>query len=97
MMEDGSSVTQPSVTTKSIFKKQGLILARGSIDSDFDNQLRDDLDVSIHMGGSKISNINLNTNSVTMMKAPYGADGSSYSQSINTGIGQPSYKKTNEN
>ena len=89
-MEDGSSVTPHSVTTKSIFQKQGLILARMSVDSAFDNQSRDDLDVSIRMGGSKISNKNLSTNSVTMMKAPKGADGSSYMQSINTGIGQPS-------
>ena len=48
------SITPYSVETKSTtFKAQGIIIARGSIDSAFDNQSRDDLDASMRMGAGE--------------------------------------------
>ena len=47
------NVVPSTVQPKPTFKAQGIIIARASIDSAFDNQsvMRDDLDASAKMGG----------------------------------------------
>ena len=88
----GMSVTPNTVEPRPSFKAQGIIIARGSIDSAFDNQSRDDFDSSVKVGHIDKSQASMTNgqHSMTIMKAPY-ADGS-FTTSIQTGIGQPSVK-----
>ena len=82
---------------KPSFKAQGIIIARGSIDSAFDNQSRDDFDASVRMAGTNQAEMMTNgQHSMTIMKPPY--QEGSFSHSITTagGLAHPSIKSPND-
>lgn len=92
-----NSITPSSMPPKLSYKTNGIIIARGSIDSAFENQSREDFDSSVRMAASGQAEMMTNgQHSMTIMKPPY-QDGSFTQQSITmTGLVNPLTKSPND-